>query len=102
MNTQCSVHSTNTARPKNLNWVALTNSTESPFQQVLVYVGPPTPDPSAFVSHTSDDLSWAYSPRFELRLDSALRAIEAGEFDTVNTIDELIEYIDAQGKKAKH
>lgn len=88
------------ARPKSRDWIPVTTCTGSPSLQILIYVGPSLCFPPEFASQT-DDLSWAYSHNFEIKIESALRAVESGDFDTVNTIDELIDYIDAQGKKAK-
>ena len=89
------------ARSNDRGWVKQTTSTEMSLVQLYVYVGSSSPLASDFVSHTSDYLSWAFSQRFEARIDRALSAIESGHFDAVNTIDELIEYIDAQGKEAQ-
>ena len=51
-------------------------------------------------SETDDDTSWAHTARFEAKMDRVFRAIEEGQFQRIQTVDELIEYFNAQEKKA--
>jgi hypothetical protein len=53
------------------------------------------------IADTTGDLSWAYSQEFEAKLDEALRDIEGGSLESVETIDQLIEYIDVQRQSAQ-
>ena len=48
-----------------------------------------------------EDLSWANTTEFKLKIDRAFKEIEHGKFASVRTIDELIEYIDAQREEAQ-
>lgn len=34
--------------------------------------------------------AWAYTPEFEAKMDTAFKQIAAGEYDTFETIDDLI------------
>ena len=49
-------------------------------------------------SQTGEDLSWAYSAHFLAKMDMAFREIENGEFDSIDTIDELIDLLDGREK----
>jgi len=82
-------------------WLPVTTNTASGAVTIIVNVNP-FPDASGqIVSQTEEDVSWAFTRRFEARIESALRSVESGDFDTVKTIDELIDYIDAQAREAK-
>lgn len=44
---------------------------------------------------------WAYTPVFEAKMNVAFKQIDSGEYDSFDTIDDLIADLNARAKKTK-